>query len=47
MGCRIVATLLVAHKLEAGPASLLAPIEAKFAKRGLSPHAMAFARWLV
>ena len=28
--------------IEDGPESLLAPIEAEFAKRGLSPHAMAF-----
>jgi len=28
--------------MEDGPESLLAPIEAEFAKRGLSPHAMAF-----
>ena len=28
--------------MEDGPESLLAPIEAEFAKRGLSPHAMTF-----
>ena len=28
--------------IEDGPDSLLAPIEAEFAKRGLSPHAMTF-----
>jgi hypothetical protein len=28
--------------MEDGPESLLAPIEAEFARRGLSPHAMAF-----
>jgi hypothetical protein len=28
--------------MEDGPESLLAPIEAEFAKRGLSPPAMAF-----
>lgn len=28
--------------MEDGPESLLAPIEAEFARRGLSPHAMTF-----
>ena len=28
--------------MEDGPESLLGPIEAEFAKRGLSPHAMTF-----
>ena len=28
--------------MEDGPASLLAPIEAEFAKRGLSPYTMTF-----
>jgi len=28
--------------IEDGPESLLAPIEAEFARRGLSPHAMTF-----
>jgi hypothetical protein len=28
--------------MEDGPQSLLAPIEAEFARRGLSPHAMTF-----
>ena len=28
--------------MEDGPESLLAPIEAEFARRGLSPYAMAF-----
>ena len=28
--------------MEDGPESLLVPIEAEFAKRGLSPHAMTF-----
>jgi len=33
--------------MEDGPESLLAPIEAEFAKRGLSPNTMSFGCWRV